>query len=272
MRWLARSELRYAPARVTARMTAFANGLRLYAGLALLAALCLVITPAMVVRGFALPKASRAPFARRTITWMFSRHLRWMERLGVLRLDLNALELLRDAPAMVIAPNHPSMIDAALALSRLPNLICIMKAEVLDNILWGAGARMAGYITSEPPRSMLRAAGDSLHAGRHLLLFPEGTRTRQLPINALQRTVGVIARRANVPVQTLIIETNTAFLAKGWPLLRLPAMPMVYRVRLGRRFDPPEDIDAFTSALDDYFREELAGARLPTLPVNAASR
>ena len=119
---------------------------------------------------------------------------------------------------------------------------------------------------------MLRAAGDSLHAGRHLLLFPEGTRTRQLPINALQRTVGVIARRANVPVQTLIIETNTAFLAKGWPLLRVPAMPMVYRVRLGRRFDPPADIEAFTAGLDAYFHQELVGARLPTLPVNAASR
>jgi len=68
--------------------------------------------------------------------------------MGCLRLDLGALDALRSAAPMVIAPNHPSMVDAGLVLSRLPDLACIMKGEILDSILFGTGARAAGYIAS----------------------------------------------------------------------------------------------------------------------------
>lgn len=268
MRWLARSELRYGPARVTA----LGNAARLYFGMGFFAAMCLVTSVGMLLGGLLTPKMRRRRFARGMVSRMFRVYLGAMARLGSMRLDLSALDALRDAPAMVIAPNHPSMIDAGLVLSRLPDLTCIMKAEILHSVLFGAGARMAGYITNDPPRSMLRAAVDSLQSGSHLLLFPEGTRTLQLPVNALQRTVGVIARRAAVPVQTVIIETSSAFLCKGWPLRRIPAMPMVYTLRLGRRFEPPADVDAFAAELEAYFHSELTGARLPALPVNSASR
>jgi 1-acyl-sn-glycerol-3-phosphate acyltransferase len=93
-----------------------------------------------------------------------------------------------------------------------------------------------------------------------LLLFPEGTRTRRFPINPLVGSVGLIAKHAGVPVQTLIIETDSPFLSKGWPLSKRPTLPIVYRVRLGRRFDPPQDAAAFTADLDAYYRRELEGA------------
>ena len=68
-----------------------------------------------------------------------------------------------------------------------------------------------------------------------LLLFPEGTRTTRAPINPLVRQRRLIAKRAGVPVQTLVIETDSPFLSKGWPLFRRPTLPITYRVRLGRR-------------------------------------
>ncbi|AEG91332.1 1-acylglycerol-3-phosphate O-acyltransferase-like protein [Ramlibacter tataouinensis TTB310] len=245
---------------------------RLHLGFAALAALCLVSSTLGSAAALLMRPARRGPFARRLICWIFGTHLRLMERLGAVRLDLSALDTLEGEPPLVLAPNHPSMIDAALMLSRLTRLTCVMKADILENPLFGVGARMAGYITNDPPRQMMRAAGDSLQDGRHLLLFPEGTRTRQRPLNALQRTAGVIARRAGVPVQTLIIETSSPFLCKGWPLFRAPAMPLVYRVRLGRRFDPPADVEAFTSELEAYFQQELATARLPPLPLPPDAR
>ena len=93
-----------------------------------------------------------------------------------------------------------------------------------------------------------------------LLLFPEGTRTTRLPINSLAGSVGLIAKHAAVPVQTLIIETDSPFLSKGWSLFRRPDLPIVYTVRLGKRFEPPQDVMAFTAALDEYYRRELDGA------------
>ena len=93
-----------------------------------------------------------------------------------------------------------------------------------------------------------------------MLLFPEGTRTVQAPINPLKASVGLIAKHANVPVQTLIIEQSSAFLSKGWPLFRSPSLPITYRMRLGRRFPPPDDVRVFTAELEQYFRHELAGS------------
>jgi hypothetical protein len=69
--------------------------------------------------------------------------------------------------------------------------------------------------------------------------------------------VGLIAKHAGVPVQTLIIETDSPFLSKGWPLFKRPSLPVVYRVRLGQRFDPPTDVTAFTRQLDEYYQQEL---------------
>jgi 1-acyl-sn-glycerol-3-phosphate acyltransferase len=130
----------------------------------------------------------------------------------------------------------------------------------MNNVFLGAGARLARYIRHDPPRRMIHSAIAELNRGGMVLLFPEGTRTTRSPINALQSGVGIIAKGAGVPVQTLIIETDSPCLSKGWPLFRPPAMPMTYRVRLGRRFDPPSDVRRFTAELDQYYRQELADA------------
>jgi 1-acyl-sn-glycerol-3-phosphate acyltransferase len=91
-------------------------------------------------------------------------------------------------------------------------------------------------------------------------LFPEGTRTTREPINPLVGSVGLIAKQARVAVQTLVIETDSPYLSKGWPLFRRPELPIIYRVRLGKRFEPPSDVAAFTLQLDEYYRHELKGA------------
>ena len=43
-------------------------------------------------------------------------------------------------------------------------------------------------------------------------------------------------------------------------------LPLTYRVRLGRRFEPPRDVRAFTAELERYFTRELT-ARAASLPV-----
>jgi 1-acyl-sn-glycerol-3-phosphate acyltransferase len=135
-----------------------------------------------------------------------------------------------------------------------------MKAQLMNNVFLGAGSRLARYVRNESPRQMVKESVAHLERGCLLLLFPEGTRTTRQPINPLAASVGLIAKHANVPVQTLLIETDSPYLGKGWPLFRRPALPIVYRVRLGERFAPPADVAAFTAELDRYFRRELEGA------------
>jgi 1-acyl-sn-glycerol-3-phosphate acyltransferase len=164
---------------------------------------------------------------------------------------------LRDEAPLIIAPNHPCLLDAVMVISRLPNVACVMKSDLMNNVFLGAGARLAGYIRSEPLRHMIRLAVDDFQHGSHLLLFPEGTRTTQDPVNPLKGSVALIAHQAQVRVQTVLIETDTHYLSKGWLLFRKPAMPITYRLRLGRCFDAPQDTQAFMTELEDYFANEL---------------
>ena len=70
-----------------------------------------------------------------------------------------------------------------------------------------------------------------------------------------------MARLAGAPVQTVFIESNSPYLRKGWPLLRMPPLPLCYRARLGERFAPEHPASSFAARLEAYYRAELADAR-----------
>jgi 1-acyl-sn-glycerol-3-phosphate acyltransferase len=231
----------------------------LYSALLLFGAICLGWSLLAVPLYPLLPRALGRRWGRRGITAGFRFYTRWLELVGVYRLDVDAIDALRAEPALILAANHPSLIDAPLILSRHPNLSCVMKAELSANVMFGPGARLARYIRNGSPLQMVREAVAELRQGGVLLLFPEGTRTRREPINALTKSIGVIARRAGAPVQTLLIETASPYLRKGGLLWSRPPMPIAYRIRLGRRFEPPQDVDAFMRELERYFRGELQG-------------
>ena len=239
---------------------------RLHLGFALLGMFCLMIS-VLAFPMSVLPRQRRKLLGRRLISASTRSYLRLLSLMGACRFDLSELDSLRDAPPMVIAPNHPSLLDALMVLSALPNAGCIMKASIVNNVVFGAAARVAGYVRNTPLRTMVQLAVADLRQGSHLLLFPEGTRTTQFPIGHLQGTTGLIAKNAGVPVQTVFIETDSGFLGKGWQLLWTPRMPITYRVRLGKRFDPPTHSARFVEELEQYFQSELANAQLPEFPI-----
>ena len=178
---------------------------------------------------------------------------------GMMRVDASALDVLRDEPGgLIIAANHPTMLDALLIVARLPRGVCIMKAELMRNAFLGSGARLARYIRNDAPHKMVRHAVASLREGGQLVLFPEGTRTVHPPLNPLLPGLTLISQKAGVPIQTIIIETRSPYLGKGWPIWRVPPFPLVFRLRLGERFPPSPDHHATLARLDAYFRKELA--------------
>ena len=232
--------------------------LALFTSLTLLGVLCLSWTIVALPLLLLLPRRQGVKCGRLAITVGFRLYVWSLRLMGAYRLDLRALDELRGGPAVVLAPNHPSLIDAALILAYGRNVACIMKSALMNNVFLGASARLARYICNDPPRRMIVEAVAELRQGGVVLLFPEGTRTTSVPVNPLTASVGIIAKQAGVPVQTLIIEQDSPFLSKGWSLFRRPTLPITYRMRLGRRFDPPANVRAFVIELEDYFRSELA--------------
>lgn len=197
---------------------------------------------------------------RRGAMYGFRGFLATMEVLGAWRLDLEELDKLKHAGPLIVAPNHPGLLDAVLMVSRMPDAVCVMKGSLLRNFLLAPAARLARYVPNDSLLKLVTRAGEELRGGAQLLLFPEGTRTVGGPVGPLTEAVGAISKRTHVPVQAVILEASAPFLAKHWPLTAPPPFPIRYRVRLGRRFDPPKDVRAFTEELDRYFRRELAAA------------
>jgi len=232
----------------------------LYTSLTLLGLICLTWSLFALPLYFILPRDLGAKIGRRGNMAVFRFYAWSLSITRSYRLDLREIDLVRGDPPLILAPNHPSLIDALLILTRHPNIVCVMKAQLMNNVFLGAGSRLARYVRNESPRQMVKESVAHLKRGCVLLLFPDGTRTTRVPINPLAASIGLIAKHAGVAVQTLIIESDSPYLSKGWSLFRRPALPIVYRVRLGKRFAPPADVAAFTAALERYFRHELEGA------------
>ena len=232
--------------------------LAMHLGLGALAALCLAWLPFAMLLHPLLPASTGQWLGRQVIMRGFRAYLRILTALCACRFDLDALDALRHQGPLIVAANHPSLLDAVLIISRLPNAVCVMKASLMDNLLFGSAARLARYIRNDGAMQIIGQSRDSLASGAQLVIFPEGTRTTAFPIDRFTPTLGMIARRAEAPVQTVILEFSTPYLGKAWPLFRRPVLPLHVRARLGRRFDAPTDHAAFTRELDAHFRSEIA--------------
>src|ERR1700731_2581047 len=232
----------------------------LYTSLTLLGLICLIWSVFALPLYYILSRPMGTAIGRRGIMSGFRIYAWSLSVTRTYHLDLRDIDSLKGGPPLILAPNHPSLIDALLILTRHPNIVCVMKSALMRNVFLGSGSRLARYVRNDSARQMVKESVAHLLEGGVLLLFPEGTRTTREPINSLVGSVGLIAKHANVPVQTLVIETDSPFLSKGWPLFRRPELPITYRVRLGKRFDPPADVPAFTAELDRYYKQALEGA------------
>jgi 1-acyl-sn-glycerol-3-phosphate acyltransferase len=236
--------------------------LTIYLGVPLLGVICLVWSVVALPARLLFPPRMGAALGRRGISGGFRLYVTLLRLFGAYRFEMGALEALHRESGVVIAPNHPSLIDALILLAYHPNMVCVMKTALMRNVFLGSGARLARFVGNAPPRRMIGDGVAAVRSGAVLLLFTEGTRTLRNPVNPFQLTVGAIAKHSRAQVVTVLIETDSAYMSKGWGLFRVPALPITYRVRLGQRFTPPTDVRQFTVELEEYFRRELAHSPL----------
>jgi 1-acyl-sn-glycerol-3-phosphate acyltransferase len=218
-----------------------------------------------------LPERAGRTLGRQGVAWVYGSFWRVATATGMLRLDSEALRPLRDEAGLVVVANHPSMLDAMMLVAELPRGACIMKASLLRNPFLGPGAKLARYIPNDSPHGMIRASVAALQEGGQLVLFPEGTRTQQWPLSPLTGSFAVIAKRARAPVQTVFIDTDSPYLGKGWPIWRLPPLPIVFRARLGRRFEPRENHHELVAEVQSHLMQGLRAGPMAQGPQQTES-
>ena len=210
-----------------------------------------------------LPKDSGLRLGRFLLHQLFRKFVVYLRLSDLVRADLSALDRFATiGQPFIAAPNHTSLWDVVFIIACLPSAVCVMKKQILHNVVLGGGARLAGYIANDGITRLIREASLSLAGGGQLLLFPEGTRTRPDArwTNPLKGGCAIVAIRSQVPVYPVFIRSNTRFLQKGWPLWRRPVFPIHMSFDLGEPLlpEPNETSQEFTARLALAYEQELS--------------
>lgn len=161
---------------------------------------------------------------------------------------------------VVLATNHPALIDITCLLARIPEAVCIFKPAIRRNPVLGAAARRAGYLGSDGGHELVRAVATKVATGHLLVIFPEGTRTTpQETLLPFKPGFVLIARRARVPIQLACITTNSRVMAKGRPGWWLPEFPAHVEVTIGPLVatDTTASTAELTAEIEAWFRSSL---------------
>ena len=141
------------------------------------------------------------------------------------RVKVNVLGLENIDPEKpnVYMPNHVSNFDIPVILGFLPvQFRWLAKAELFKIPLFGFAMRRAGYISID--RSDRRAAFESLQKaandirnGVSVVIFPEGTRSRDGKLHSFKKGGFVMAIKAGVPIVPVEIKGTYEIMSKdGW--------------------------------------------------------
>jgi 1-acyl-sn-glycerol-3-phosphate acyltransferase len=142
-------------------------------------------------------------------------------RIAGVRVYIEGIDLIEAATAYVYIPNHTSFFDIFSLLAYLPvDFKFILKEELMRLPILSWAMRKAGYISisrSSPARARktLKGAIDMIKKGSSLVIFAEGTRSKDGRLQPLKRGAFQLAMASGAPIVPVAIKGSNEVMAKG---------------------------------------------------------
>lgn len=166
----------------------------------------------------------------------------WITRTGLplvgIRVVLIDMERLPRGASIVMA-NHSSNLDPPALIPNLPGQVAIYLKESLMRIpLLGYAMRLAEFIpvrrdgTVESAMAASVAAQRALEHGRCLVIFPEGTRSRDGSLLPFKKGPFFLAMESGAPVVPVSIVGATRLLPKGSVSLKSGTVTVTFHAPL----------------------------------------
>jgi 1-acyl-sn-glycerol-3-phosphate acyltransferase len=158
---------------------------------------------------------------------------------------------------VLLVSNHQGNLDPVLLAVRLIRPVnYIAKSELFQGRL--GGWLLRAVFNAFPVRqgsadvAAVRETIARLQEGHLLNLYPEGARTETGEIGPMLRGVGLIVRRAGVPVVPVIIAGSF----EAWPKHHRSFRPHPIRIRYGKPMDlNGQSADEIVATIDRTLRE-----------------
>ena len=143
-------------------------------------------------------------------------------RAGRIRVDVSGLEHVPADRPCIFMCNHVSNLDPPVVLPCLPGRCSVLlKRELMRIPLLGTAMRMAMFVPVERSRSResaqrgVTAAAAALHAGLHILVFPEGTRSVSGRLSDFKKGPFFLARETQAPIVPVAVSGTQGMMRKG---------------------------------------------------------
>jgi 1-acyl-sn-glycerol-3-phosphate acyltransferase len=175
----------------------------------------------------------------------------WIVRMGVraagIRVEVTGLEHVPAGMSCIFLSNHVSNLDPPVILPNLPGRSSVFLKKGLMRIpILGTAMRMANFVPVErgsrrdAAQASVAAAAAALRSGLHILIFAEGTRSRDGRLAAFKRGPFFLAMETDAPIVPIAISGTQTMMRKGSVAIRpgvarmqmLPAIyPAEYAIR-----------------------------------------
>jgi 1-acyl-sn-glycerol-3-phosphate acyltransferase len=163
----------------------------------------------------------------------------WGLTLAGARVEVTRRPPLPEGP-IIFAWNHESVLDIWVAFQVLGRSFrFIAKQELFRMPVFGWYLRLGGHVPVDRGNharavESLRHAGALVRGGTSLVVFPEGTRSRDLRVHAFKKGPFVVAMEAGVPVVPVAISGS----GRVTPKNVVAVVPGTIRVAIGDPVDP----------------------------------
>ena len=154
---------------------------------------------------------------------LWANSILWVSRVKV---TVSGAEKLVPGQSYIYMPNHQSNADIPLLLGRLPvQFRWLAKAELFKIPIFGRAMRGVGYISIDRSNrksafASLERAATTIRNGTSVLIFPEGTRSRDGHILPFKKGGFVLSVDSGVPIVPIVIRGTRDIIPKGHLMIR----------------------------------------------------